>query len=187
MNFTTLIIIAFGLSMDAFAVSVCKGLLLTHFSLKKAMVIGLWFGCFQAIMPTIGYLFGSRYQDTISHIDHWVAFILLNIIGGNMIKEAIVDKEGSTNPSLAISEMFVLALATSIDALAVGVSLAFLSVPMGSSSILIGTITFLLSVIGVRMGYRFGSQYKTKAELIGGVILMLMAIKILCEHLGIFC
>ncbi len=186
MDIITLFIIAVGLSMDAFAVSICKGMVIQDFSLKKATVIGLWFGCFQAIMPAVGYLFGNRYESSITIFDHWIAFILLSIIGTNMIKEALSAEEIPPNASLALGEMFVLALATSIDALAVGVSLAFLKVPIGTAAALIGTTTFALSIIGVKTGNLFGFRYKAKAEMIGGIILILMGIKIVCEHLGLF-
>lgn len=185
MNLISLFIIAVGLSMDAFAVSICKGLAMQKITLKKALIVGLWFGGFQALMPAIGYLLGSQFETYITSIDHWIAFVLLSIIGGNMIKEALSKDDESANASLAFKEMLVLALATSIDALAVGVTFAFLKVQIIPAVLFIGIITFILSAIGVKVGSIFGSRYKSKAELFGGIILIVMGIKILLEHLGI--
>lgn len=185
MNLFSLFLIAVGLSMDAFAVSICKGLAMKKISIKKALIVGLWFGGFQALMPAIGYLLGTQFEKYITNIDHWITFVLLFIIGGNMIKEALSKEEEESNDSLAFKEMLLLALATSIDALAVGVTFAFLKVQIIPAVSFIGVITFTLSAIGVKIGNIFGSRYKSKAELAGGIILILMGCKILLEHLGI--
>lgn len=185
MNLISLFIIAVGLSMDAFAVAICKGLAMQKITLKKALIVGLWFGGFQALMPALGYLLGSQFSTYITSIDHWIAFVLLSIIGGNMIKEALSKEEECANDSLAFKEMIILALATSIDALAVGVTFAFLNVQIVPAVLFIGVITFTLSAIGVKIGNIFGCRYKSKAEFAGGIILIIMGIKILLEHLGI--
>ena len=184
MTLFSLFIIAVGLSMDAFAVSICKGLAMQKITIKKALIVGLWFGGFQALMPAIGYLLGSQFESYITNIDHWIAFVLLFIIGGNMIKEALSKEEEPTSDSLAFKEMLLLALATSIDALAVGVTFAFLKVQILPAVLFIGIITFTLSALGVKIGNIFGCRYKSKAELVGGIILILMGCKILLEHLG---
>ncbi len=189
MGFAELFLIGVGLSMDAFAVSVCKGLNMHgKINFKHAGVIALFFGGFQAIMPLIGYFLGMGFEKYITRIDHWIAFLLLGFIGGKMIVEAIkewneVDKQ--EEDKLDIKELFVLAVATSIDALAVGITFAFLNVNIWSAISIIGTTTFVLSVIGVVIGNKFGSKYKSKAELVGGIILVLMGVKILLEHLGV--
>lgn len=185
MNLISLFIIAVGLSMDAFAVSICKGLAMKKISIGKSLIVGLWFGGFQALMPALGYLLGSQFDTYITSIDHWIAFVLLSIIGGNMIKEALSKEEEHANDSLAFKEMLILAIATSIDALAVGVTFAFLKVQIVPAVLFIGVITFTLSAIGVKIGNIFGCRYKSKAELAGGIILIVMGIKILLEHLGI--
>ena len=184
MNFAELFLLALGLSMDAFAVSVCKGLAMKKLSVKKAFVIGLWFGGFQALMPTLGYLLGTRFEKYVTAIDHWIAFVLLVLIGANMIKEALSKEEDSANDSVDIKTMFLLAVATSIDALAVGVTYAFLQVQIVPAVTFIGVITFCLSVAGVKIGNVFGVRYKSRAELCGGIVLILMGCKILLEHLG---
>lgn len=184
MNLVSLFLIAVGLSMDAFAVSICKGLAMQKITIKKALIVGLWFGGFQGLMPAIGYLLGTQFEKYITNIDHWIAFVLLFIIGGNMIKEALSKEEEEANDSLAFKEMLLLALATSIDALAVGVTFAFLKVQIIPAVSFIGVITFTLSAIGVKIGNIFGSRYKSKAEFAGGIILILMGCKILLEHLG---
>ena len=184
MTLFSLFLIAVGLSMDAFAVSICKGLAMQKITIKKALIVGLWFGGFQALMPAIGYLLGSQFESYITNIDHWIAFVLLFIIGANMIKEALSKEEEPTNDSLAFKEMLLLALATSIDALAVGVTFAFLKVQILPAVLFIGVITFTLSALGVKIGNIFGCRYKSKAELAGGIILILMGCKILLEHLG---
>ena len=184
MSLLSLFLIAVGLSMDAFAVAVCKGLATPKITLKKAGIVGLWFGFFQALMPTIGYLVGYRFQDKITVFDHWIAFVLLLFIGGNMIKESFGKEEEKQNASLAFKEMLLLAIATSIDALAVGVTFAFLpDVPIIPAVSFIGIITFVLSAIGMKIGNVFGTKYKSKAEFAGGLILILIGSKILIEHL----
>ncbi len=185
MHLFSLFIIAVGLSMDAFAVAICKGLAMQKITVKKSLLVGLWFGGFQALMPALGYLLGSQFNTYITNIDHWIAFVLLSIIGGNMINEAISKEEEPANDSLAFKEMLILALATSIDALAVGVTFAFLKVQIVPAVLFIGIITFTLSTLGVKIGNIFGCRYKSKAELTGGIILIVMGIKILLEHLGI--
>ena len=186
MTFPSILLIAVGLSMDAFAVSVCKGLKMRKIDYGKTLLIGLFFGGFQAIMPLIGWLIGLKFQRFIERYDHWVAFLLLAIIGGKMIYESFKPDEDDDDPSFSISELFVLAVATSIDALAVGIAFAmFREVNILYSISVIGSITFILSVAGVAIGNRFGSVYKNKAELAGGIILVLLGLKILLEHLGL--
>ncbi len=183
MDIFTLFTLSVGLSMDAFAVSICKGLALKKFSLKNGALIGLWFGGFQALMPFIGYLLGIRFKSRITAIDHWIAFFLLGFIGLNMIKEAMAKEEEPDDASLSAKNMLPLAIATSIDALAVGVTFAFLSVRILPAVTFIGAITFLFSIAGVKAGNVFGTRYKAKAELAGGIILILLGAKILMEHL----
>ena len=226
MGLLELFILAIGLSMDAFAVSICKGLALPKINLKSAGIVGLWFGAFQALMPLIGYLLGVNFRSYIVSIDHWIAFVLLALIGANMIKEALSDddeeeeseirnlkrgpEEGtigvcsldscSISPTgqvalsradnrikeiLGFKTMFLLAVATSIDALAMGVTFAFLNVNIIPAISFIGVVTFTCSAIGVKIGNIFGLKYKSKAEIAGGVILILLGCKILIEHLGI--
>lgn len=185
MSLLSLFILAVGLSMDAFAVSICKGLAMKEITLKKAAVVGLWFGVFQAVMPSVGYLLGSQFEQYITSIDHWIAFVLLGIIGLSMIREALSKNEDSADDSLDVKTMFLLAVATSIDALAVGITFAFLQVNLLAAVSFIGVITFSLSAVGVKVGNVFGLKYKTKAEITGGVILILIGTKILLEHLGI--
>lgn len=185
MSLLTLFITAVGLSMDAFAVSICKGLAMKKIDLKKALIIGLWFGGFQALMPAVGYLLGSGFEQYVTAIDHWIAFILLSLIGANMIKESLSKDEDEANDSVDAKTMFLLAVATSIDALAVGVTYAFLKVSIVPAVSFIGIITFILSLVGVKVGNIFGIKYKSKAEFAGGVILILMGVKILIEHLGL--
>lgn len=223
MGLLELFILAVGLSMDAFAVSICKGLALPKINLKSAGIVGLWFGAFQALMPLIGYLLGVNFRDYIVSIDHWIAFVLLALIGANMIKEALSDEDeeeleiknlkrgeealdGDSLDSCSISPtgqialsrenneikeilgfktMFLLAVATSIDALAMGVTFAFLNVNIIPAISFIGIVTFSFSAVGVKIGNVFGLKYKSKAEIVGGVILILLGCKILIEHLGI--
>ena len=182
MSTFSLFIIAVGLSMDAFAVSICKGLAMKKITLKKAGIVGLWFGGFQALMPAIGYLLGSQFESYITSIDHWIAFVLLSLIGLSMIKEALGKEEECQDDSLAFKTMFLLAVATSIDALAVGISFAFLKVDIWTSVLLIGLTTGLFSMAGVHVGNVFGSRYKSTAELFGGIILVIIGVKILIEH-----
>ncbi len=184
MSLFTLFVTAVGLSMDAFAVSICKGLAMKKLSWKKALIIGLWFGGFQALMPSVGYLLGSRFEKYVTSIDHWIAFVLLALIGINMIRESLSGEEENANDAVDFKTMLLLAIATSIDALAVGVTYAFLQVQIVPAVSFIGIITFSLSIIGVKIGNVFGLKYKTKAEIAGGVILLLMGTKILLEHLG---
>lgn len=187
MNFVEIMIIAIALSMDAFAVSVCKGLSVPKLKPRHALTVGLYFGGFQALMPLLGYLLGYRFESAIESIDHWIAFALLVLIGGNMVREALGgdDEDEDLNADFGFKTMLLLAVATSIDALAVGVSFAFLRVNIVAAVACIGVTTFLLSVIGIKVGNVFGTKYKSKAELVGGVILILMGIKILLEHLGV--
>ena len=183
MGFPELFILAVGLSMDAFAVSICKGLSIRALMPRHAVIVGLWFGAFQALMPLIGWLLGASFADKIAAVDHWIAFVLLSIIGGNMIKEALDKGEEDCDPSLAPMTMLLLAVATSIDALAVGVTFAFLRVDILPAITLIGVCTFIISAAGVKVGNVFGTRYKSKAELFGGVVLVLIGLKILLEHL----
>ncbi|MGF0031946.1 manganese efflux pump MntP family protein [Bariatricus sp. SGI.154] len=187
MSLVELFLIAVGLSMDAFAVSVCKGLAMKRCTWSKAGLVGLYFGAFQAIMPLVGYILGVQFKDIITSIDHWIAFILLGIIGANMIREAVGDADEceGADESLDVKTMLGLAVATSIDALAVGVTFAFLQVDIVPAVSFIGVITFTLSVAGVKIGNIFGTKYQAKAEIAGGIILILMGCKILLSHLGI--
>lgn len=186
MGLISLFVLAVGLSMDAFAVSVCKGLATEKLTGRHMFLAGLWFGGFQALMPVIGYLLGSQFKDKITAIDHWIAFFLLGFIGINMIREAMEKEESCPVGGMEAKKMFPLAVATSIDALAVGVTFAFLDVNIVIAAGFIGVITFLLSAAGVKVGNIFGVKYKAKAELAGGIILILLGIKTLLEHLGVF-
>ena len=188
--FIVLFLMGVGLSLDAFAVTVCKGHAKRKVNKKQAIVIGLFFGGFQALMPLLGWTLGIQFEQYITSIDHWIAFILLGFIGGKMIVEAVKPDDESVevkemDPPLNNKEMFVLAIATSIDALAVGITFAFLDYPIVESIIIIGITTFVISIIGVYIGNFFGSMYKKKAELAGGIILVLLGVKILLEHLGV--
>jgi len=189
--FIEILLIGVGLSMDAFAVSICKGLGMTKLNRKQAVTIGLYFGGFQALMPFIGYMLGIQFEKYITSIDHWIAFILLAFIGGKMVYEAVKDNEDDTviEKDLALNhgEMLLLAIATSIDALAVGITfaLAYDNLNIYEAITIIGLTTFVLSIIGVVVGNFFGSKYKKKAEIVGGIILILIGLKILLEHLGI--
>jgi putative Mn2+ efflux pump MntP len=188
MGFIELLLIAIGLSMDAFSVSVCKGLTTKKFSWRMALICGLWFGLFQALMPMVGYFLGAQFQHLIESVDHWIAFGLLFLIGANMIREAVwgdKDNDIPENGSLSFKTMFLLAIATSIDALAVGVSFACIQVELWSSVLVIGVTTFLFSILGVKIGNLFGSKFEKSAEIVGGIILILIGLKILLEHLGI--
>lgn len=185
MSIFELFLLAVGLSMDAFAVSVCKGLSVKTLKPKHALLAGLYFGGFQALMPVIGYFAGSYFADIISSYDHWIVFILLLLIGGNMIKESLDKEEENLNDSFDFKTMLLLAIATSIDALAVGVSFAFLKVNIVYAAAFIGVITFILSAVGIKIGNIFGTRYRAKAELAGGIILILIGLKVLLEHMGI--
>lgn len=181
-----LFLIAVGLSMDAFAVSICKGLAMRRADPKSMGLVGLWFGGFQALMPVLGYLVGVQFREAITAVDHWIAFGLLAVIGGNMLREALSGEEDEDDDaSLAPKTMVLLALATSIDALAVGVGFAFLDVNITAAAGFIGAVTFTLSAVGVKVGSVFGAKYKARAEIAGGAILILMGTKILLEHLGV--
>jgi putative Mn2+ efflux pump MntP len=195
MGIIEIILLSIGLAMDAFAVSVCKGLALKKINFKKCAICGIWFGSFQAIMPTIGYLLGAGFTGYITAITPWIAFVLLALIGGNMIKEALSKDEEKADSDLGFKTMFTMAIATSIDALAVGVTFACVPVSILSfvnnlvntiiGVLIIGIITFIISCIGVKIGNIFGLKYKSKAELAGGIILICLGIKILLEHFGI--
>lgn len=183
MGIAELIIIAIGVSMDAFAVSICKGLSLQKIRPEHIGLTALWFGGFQALMPLLGYLLGVSFADFVSSVDHWIAFILLGIIGGNMIKESCTkDDECEYDPDFSFRTMLALAVATSIDALAIGVSFAFLRVNIWEAVVLIGLTTAIFSGTGVYIGKIFGCRYKSKAEFAGGFILIAMGLKILLEH-----
>jgi putative Mn2+ efflux pump MntP len=182
-----LFIIAIGLSMDAFAVSICKGLAMEKATLRKATVVGLYFGIFQAGMPLIGYLVGSQFAELIEAFDHWIAFVLLGFIGGKMMYESF--QEGDAPPdaaSIGWRKMLPLAVATSIDALAVGISFALLNVDIVPAVSLIGVATLVISMAGVKIGNVFGGKFQSKAEFAGGVILVLIGVKILLEHMGVW-
>lgn len=186
MTLLELFLIAVGLSMDAFAVSVCKGLSTQKLRVKHYLTVGAWFGGFQALMPTLGYLLGSSFEMYINRFDHWIAFVLLAAIGGNMIKESLEKEEDKLDDSFAFKTMLLLAVATSIDALAVGITFALLpDVNIVAAVCFIGATTFILSAVGLKVGNIFGLKYKNKAEFVGGAILILIGLKILLEHLGI--
>ena len=184
MSLIEIALIGVGLAMDAFAVSICKGLAMRKMNYRQAIIIAGFFGVVQALMPALGYLLGTTFASKIAAIDHWIAFILLGIIGASMIKEAFEDDSDELEDSkLRIGDLFMLAIATSIDALAVGITFAFFEVSLLTSVTLIGVITFIICIIGVKVGNVFGKKYKNKAELAGGIILILMGTKILIEHL----
>jgi len=183
MSYLELFAIAVGLSMDAFAVSICKGLSVRRLRPRHNLICGLYFGGFQALMPVIGWLLGRQFESLIKSVDHWIAFALLVLIGANMIREAVKNEEENLNDSFSPKTMLPLAVATSIDALAVGVTFAFLDVEIVPAVSMIGATTFILSAIGVKIGNVFGTKYKSKAELVGGIVLIAMGIKILIEHL----
>lgn len=182
MTFIELLIIAIGVSMDAFAVSICKGLSVSRLRPKHMLSVGLWFGGFQALMPLLGYYVGIHFSDLVSSVDHWIAFVLLAIIGLGMIKESRDKDCDDMDPDFSFRTMLAMAVATSIDALAIGVSLAFLKVDIWMSVLIIGITTGLFSMLGINIGNVFGSRYKSTAELIGGIILVVMGVKILVEH-----
>lgn len=188
MSFLELLLIGVGLSMDAFAVAVCQGLSMDRLDWRRAGVIALFFGGFQAAMPLLGWGLGSRFAVYIQELDHWMAFVLLGFIGGNMVREALGPEEETACAcgELDLRQLFLMAVATSIDALAVGVTFAFLEVPILQAVSVIGVTTFCLSLAGVAVGNFFGARYKRRSELSGGVILILLGVKILLEHLGVF-
>lgn len=185
MGIFEILLVGIGLAMDAFAVSICKGLSMKKMNWKNAVIIALYFGIFQALMPLIGYFLGMTFESIVTSFDHWVAFALLTLIGGGMIKESFDDEDEKKNDKVDFKTMVVLALATSIDALAVGITFAFLDVNIVLAVSIIGIITFIISIFGVKIGNRFGDKYQNKAELMGGIILVLLGFKILLEHLGI--
>ncbi len=194
MGIWELLLLAVGLSMDAFAVSVCKGLAMKRVRLREAAICGVWFGGFQALMPMIGYLLGARFEKYVDRYSSWIAFVLLALIGANMIREALGAEEEETSAGLDAKTMLLMAIATSIDALAVGITFACVPVTLIASSVLVNTLlavciigvtTFAISCIGVRIGNAFGTRFKAKAEIAGGVILILIGLKILLTHLGV--
>ncbi len=185
MGVVTLLSLAVAVSMDAFAVSICKGLALQKIKLKQYALVGLWFGGFQALMPVIGYFLGGKFMDKISSFDHWVAAGLLAIIGINMIREALSEDEEKVDKSLDIKTMFMLAVATSIDALAVGISLSVFDINIWLSVLCIGVTTFMFSAAGLKIGSLFGTRHKSKAEFVGGAILIILGIKTVLEHTGV--
>lgn len=184
MGFVELFLIAVGLSMDAFAVSICKGLSMPKMKWKNAALAGIYFGGFQALMPLAGYFLGSQFKDAIVNVDHWIAFVLLLVIGVNMIREAKQEDE-DLDDSFDVKTMLLLAVATSIDALAVGVTFAFLRVHILPAVLFIGCVTFCFSAAGIKIGNVFGARFRSKAEVAGGIILILIGTKILLEHLGL--
>ena len=183
MSIWEILLLGVGLSMDAFAVSICKGLSVKKVKWQHLLCVGAYFGIFQALMPTLGYFLGTTFSNLIDQFDHWVAFILLAIIGVNMVREALSKDEDETNDDFGFKTMLLLAIATSIDALAVGVTFAFLEVRIFPAIAFIGCTTFFISVIGVKVGTAFGARYKSRAERTGGIILILIGFKILMEHL----
>ena len=190
MGFGELFILGIGVSMDAFAVSICKGLAVKNARLKECATCGVWFGGFQALMPLIGFFLGALFYDAISAFDHWIAFGLLGLIGINMLREAFGKEEAcgecDNGNDMSVKTMFIMAVATSIDALAVGISLAMAGdVNIFTAVTLIGVITFIMAAIGVKIGNVFGSRFEKKAEAAGGIILVLLGLKILLEHLGV--
>lgn len=190
MGIAELLLLAVGLSMDAFAVSICKGLCMKKAGLRQQVICGVWFGGFQALMPLVGFFLGTLFAEAIEAIDHWVAFVLLGLIGVNMLKEAFTKDDGQCcsngEADMSFKSMFVMAVATSIDAMAVGISLAMAGdVNIFAAVILIGLVTFALSAVGVKVGNLFGNKLEKKAQLFGGVILILLGLKILLEHLGV--
>ncbi len=186
MGLLELTLLAVGLSMDAFAVSICKGLAMDRVTPGRAAVVGLWFGGFQGLMPLVGWVLGSRFAAYITAVDHWIAFALLVILGLNMLREAWKGEEEQADASLGWKIMLAMAVATSIDALAVGITFAFLEVEILPAVCFIAGITFLLSALGVKLGNLCGTRFQAKAEALGGIILILLGGKILLEHLGIF-
>lgn len=185
MGLIELFILAVGLSMDAFAVSVCKGLAMERPTWRRAVVPGLWFGAFQGLMPLLGWLLGSRFAQYITAVDHWIAFALLVILGVNMLREARCADDGEADASLGVRTMLAMAVATSIDALAVGITFAFLEVAIVPAVCFIACVTFVISTLGVKVGALFGDRFQAKAEALGGIILIVLGVKILLEHVGV--
>ena len=186
MLYIEILLISIGLAMDAFAVSICKGICMKKIDIRKCLIIGLYFGLFQALMPTIGYFLGTSFRSIVIEIDHYLAFILLSIIGINMIKDVFLNKESKSNDSIDFKTMIILAIATSIDALAIGITFSFFEVNLLLAVSSIGIITFILSFIGVFLGYKCGSKYEKSSKILGGSILIILGIKILIEHLNVF-
>lgn len=184
MNFTKLLIIAFSLSMDAFAVAICKGLSVKKATVRQYLIVGIYFGLFQAVMPTLGFWLADKFQHLITSASHWIAFVLLVLIGANMIKESFEESE-ELDDSFGFRTMLPLAVATSIDAMAVGVSFALIEVDILPAVLIIGCTTFVLSALGLKIGNIFGTKYKSKAELVGGIVLILMGIELVLEHYGV--
>lgn len=185
MGIIEILLTSFSVSLDAFAVSICKGLSMKKIDWKKAIIIGLYFGISQALMPVIGYYLGTLFQDIINRIDHWIAFTLLFLIGVNMIREAFKKEENNYNDNVDFKTMIVLAIATSIDALAIGITFSIVNVNMPVAIISIGIITFVMSLIGVKIGNKFGNKFQNKAQFAGGIILISIGLKILLDHLKI--
>lgn len=186
LEFVSVLLIAVGLAMDAFAVSICKGLAMKEPGFRQMLIIGIWFGGFQALMPVIGYLMGNAFYDLISDYDHWIAFGFLAVIGLNMIVESFSKKDEEMDADIGMVTMLILAIATSIDALAIGITLAMDNTDIVSSSAVIGVVTLMISMIGVKIGSKVGSAFGRRAELLGGIILIGIGTKILLEHLGVF-
>ena len=189
MSLLELFFIAVGLSMDAFAVAICKGLGMSRLNVRQAVVIAFFFGGFQALMPAIGWLLGAQFASFVTPVDHWIAFVLLAFIGGKMLVEALRgeddDRSEVVDEKLDLRELFMLAIATSIDALAVGITFAFLSVDIVPAASFIGVVTFVLSFAGVAIGHQFGARWEKPSTIAGGIVLILIGLKILLEHLGI--
>ena len=183
MNILEILLIGISLSMDAFAVSICKGLSMNKIAYKKSIIIGLYFGLFQALMPLFGYLFGNTLRNLIILIDHWIIFLILFIIGINMVTEK--NEENNLNSKIDFKTMILLAIATSIDAFAVGITFSFLDINILSSITIIGITTFIISIIGVIIGNKIGNKYQRKAKILGGLVLIFLGAKILLEHLNI--
>ena len=185
MGIIEITLIGFGLAMDAFAVAICKGLTMKKMEWKKAFIIGTYFGLFQAFMPAIGYFLGIGFEDKIKNIDHWIAFILLGFIGINMIKDSLSDGNKNVDEKIDFNTMIILSIATSIDALAAGLTFSLFEINIFLAISIIGIITFIISSAGVKVGNLFGNKYEAKAEITGGSVLILIGLKILLEHLGI--
>lgn len=184
MSILELILLSVALAMDAFAVSICKGLSLKKIEINHMLLAGIWFGGFQALMPVLGYSCGSKFADKVDKFDHWIAFLILVLIGASMIKESRDDEE-EANSNMDVKTMFFLAVATSIDALTVGITFAFLDVKIVLAVVMIGVITFVISSAGVKIGSIFGDKYKSKAEIVGGVVLIMIGVKTLLTGLSI--
>lgn len=185
MEIAEIVLIGVGLAMDAFAVSICKGVSMKKMNWKKAIIVGVYFGVFQALMPVIGYFLGTTFESLVTKIDHWIAFILLVFIGANMIKETFGSECENCNDNVHFKTMIILAIATSIDALVIGITFGFLNVNLPLATAIIGIITLVVCVIGVKIGNKFGDKYQNKAEIVGGIILILMGVKTLLEHLRV--